>query len=139
MSTDGCATFTGMTCISTTACGETAGLWPRTTAAASWDTALDAASQNAVIIQAALASTCSVPTYSAGGLTLMPIGRITIAAGPTTTMCQRITIIHSFTDGPITPGQGRFTTIGAGSAIPGIGVMDTTSTHIRFIPAPRCG
>src|SRR5215831_7940068 len=104
-----------------------------------WDMALDAASQSGVTILAALVSTCSAPTYSADALTRMPTGRITIAAGLTITMCPRITTIHSFTDGSLTRGQGRFTTIGAGSAIPGIGVMDTTSTLIRFIPAPHCG
>src|ERR1043166_1567134 len=100
---------------------------------------LDAASPSGGTIPAALVSTCSAPTYSADGLTLMPTGRITIAAGPTITMFPRITTTHSFTDGSITRGQGRFTTIGAGSAIPGIEVMDTTSTLIRFIPAPLCG
>src|SRR5690242_7166043 len=101
--------------------------------------ALDAALPSGVTIPAALVSTCSAPIYSADGLTLMLLGRITIAAGPTITMCQRTTTIHSFTDGPITHGQGRFTTVGAGSATPGTGAMDTTSTLTRFIPAPPCG
>ena len=101
--------------------------------------ALDAASPSGGTILAALVSTCSALIYSADGLTHMPTGHTTIAAGPIITTCPRITTIHSFTDGHIARGQGRFITVGAGSAIPGIEAMDITSPPTPFISAPRSG